>query len=214
MKQVICVLRTIKLGLEKRVGMIIPQTHPLLGWMVAYAAWMLTVRVVGSDVKIAFERTRHRPFVKRLVLKIQDRLAGGALDSRTKLGVVLGYRTHSNSYQVFVDGQPKLYRSIYRLSMSARWSTEKLQEVSVTFKDQHNPRGARAVPLIDRGEGPEKQIQGRAPRRLELRQSDFDPAMGGFGWTEHCTKCTKARLYGWRQASSAMHSDACRRRIE
>ena len=205
--------------------MTIPQTHPLMSWMVAYAAWMLTVRVVGSDCKTAFERIRHRPFVKRLVpfgevvqvympSKSSERLAGGALDSRTKLGVVLGYGTHSNSYHVFVDGQQKLYRSIYRLSRSARWSAEKLQEVSVTFKDQHNPRGARAVPLIDRGKEPEKPIQGRAPRRLELRQSDFDPAMGGFGWTEHCTKCTKARLYGWRQASSAMHSDACRRRIE
>ena len=92
--------------------------------------------------------------------------------------------------------------------MSARWSAKKLQEVNVTFKDQHNLRGARAVPLI------EKLPQGRVPRRLELRQSDFDPAMGGVGWTEHCAKCTKARLYGWRQASSAMHSDACRRRIE
>ena len=67
MKQVTGVLRTVKLDLEKRVGMTIPQTHPLMSWMVAYAAWMLTVRVVGSDGKTAFERTRHKPFVKRFV---------------------------------------------------------------------------------------------------------------------------------------------------
>ena len=66
-KQVTGVLRTVKLDLEKRVGMTIPQTHPLMIWMVAYAAWMLTVRVVGSDCKIAFDMIRYRPFVKRLV---------------------------------------------------------------------------------------------------------------------------------------------------
>ena len=36
------------------------------------------------------------------------------------------------------------------------------------------------MPFGDGGEELEKQIQGRAARRLELRQSDFLPAMGGF----------------------------------
>ena len=162
-KQVTCILRTVKLDLEKRLGMTIPQTHLLMTWMVAYAAWMLTVRVVGSDGRTAIERTRHKPFVKRFVpfgevvqvympLKSPERLAGGALDSRKKLVVVLGSGTHSNSYQIFVDGQPGFYRSIYRLSMPVRWSAEKLQAANVMRKDQHSSRGACAVPFVDRGE--------------------------------------------------------------
>ena len=110
-----------------------------------------------------------------------ERFAGRALDVRTKLGVVLGYGAHWNSYQVFVGGLPRPYWSSYRLFMPARWSAEKLQEVNVTLKDQHHPRGARAVPFVDRDVAPEQPVQGRAPRRLELRQGDFNPAMGGFG---------------------------------
>ena len=54
----------------------------------------------------------------------------------------------------------------------------------------------------------------RAPRRLELRQADFDPTMGGHGWTEHCPKCSRARLYGWRDSVNLQHNEACRQRIE
>ena len=38
------ILRTNKLGVEKRVGKTIPQVHPLFSWLVEYCAWMLRVR--------------------------------------------------------------------------------------------------------------------------------------------------------------------------
>ena len=38
--------------------------------------------------------------------------------------------------------------------------------------------------------------------------------MGGFGWTEHCPKCSRARMYGWRESGNTQHSLACRVRIE
>ena len=38
--------------------------------------------------------------------------------------------------------------------------------------------------------------------------------MGGHGWTEHCSKCMKAKDHGWKQAANSPHSDACRIRIE
>ncbi len=38
--------------------------------------------------------------------------------------------------------------------------------------------------------------------------------MGGFGWTEHCPKCTKARDHGWKEAANSQHTAACRTRIE
>ena len=91
-KKVTGVLRTNKLDLENRISMTILQSHPLMSWLVAYAAWMLTARVIGSDGKIAFERIRHKPFVKRLVPGVEvvqvylppknpERLAGVALDA-------------------------------------------------------------------------------------------------------------------------------------
>ena len=138
-----------------------------------------------------------------------------ALDARTKMGVVLGYAAESHSYLVHVEGTVKPYRSIYRLPLSKRWSAERLQEVHVTVKDMHVPHGARVVPFEERKEeASEPTRHGRAPRKLELRQGDFDPSMGGHGWTEHCPKCTRAREYSWEQAANSQHSDACRTRIE
>ena len=38
--------------------------------------------------------------------------------------------------------------------------------------------------------------------------------MGGLGWTEHCPKCSKARLYGWKESVNTQHSAQRRRRID
>ena len=226
-KQLTGILRTNKLDLEKRINMKVPQSHAVMSWLVVYAAWMITVRVMGEDGLTAYQRVRHRSFAKRLVSfgetvqvylqpKGPERRAAGALDARTKVGVVLGYATETHAYMVFVDGTVRPYRSIYRLPLSRRWSAGKLQEVNVTVKDLHLARGARAVPFQERdGElGKEAPVHSRAPRKLELRQSDFDPARGGFGWTEHCSKCMRAKDYGWKQAANSQHSAACRARVE
>ena len=60
----------------------------------------------------------------------------------------------------------------------------------------------------------EYPINSRVPRRIELRQGDFDPDMGGLGWTEHCPKCTRARTHGWHKADKFKHNEACRRRVQ
>ena len=48
-RRVTGVLRTNKLDLERRIEMVIPQSHTVISWLVGYAAWMITVRVVGHD---------------------------------------------------------------------------------------------------------------------------------------------------------------------
>ena len=120
------------------------------------------------------------------------------------MGVVLGYATGSHAYLVFVEGPLRAYRSIYRLPLSRRWNADRLQDVNVTLKDLHAPRGARVVPFEHRHGGVEERPRhGRAPRKLELRQGDFDPAMEGHGWTEHCPKCNHAKDHGWKQAANS-----------
>ena len=101
----------------------------------------------------------------------------------------------------------------------ATWDAAALEAITATKKGQHGGRGARAVPFARRQQveaEPEepRPLGRRAARRLELRQRDFDPAMGGHGWTEHCPKCDRARFYGWQKAIQMQHSDACRTRIE
>ena len=230
-KQLTGIIRTNKLDLERSLGKEIPLGHPVMTWLVEYAAWMLTVRTIGPDGLVAYERVRGKAFHKRFVrfgelvnvhLPVDgpDRANRGALDARAVEGVMLGYGTMSHSYFVWMPHlrQVKLMRSIYRLPESQRWSAEKVGDIDVTVKDQTALRGARTVPLTDRepeGAGPkEPELLRRAARRLELRQSDFDPAMGGHGWTEHCPKCDRARLHGWRSSKHSQHSAACRSRLE
>ena len=59
-------LRTMKSCLESKIRKKIPEQHPLMSWLVEHTAWLLTVRLRGSDGKTAYERIRGRPFNKRL----------------------------------------------------------------------------------------------------------------------------------------------------
>jgi len=168
-----------------------------------------------------------RDFKKRLVpfgelalvhlpIKGPERREGGALDPRAVEGLFLGYGKASHSYVVYVDGGIKQYRSIYRVPLSKRWCADRLEGMHISRQAAHEGRGARAVPFVPREpveveDGPAK---GRRARRLELRQGDFDPDKGGFGWTEHCPKCDKARSYGWKESINMQHSGQCRARIE
>ena len=225
-KQLTGVLRTNKLDLERRLGMVVPQDHPVMTWLVECSAWMVTIRTRGVDGLTAYQRVRGRDYTKRVVpfgelvlvhlpAKGPERRAGGALDARTKEGVVLGYGTVSNSYCVFVDNAVRYCRSIQRMPLSRRWVAASVEAVNVSRRDLHDARGARRVPFTDRPDAPDDQPRHRrAARKLELRQGDFDPAMGGHGWTENCTKCDRARLHGWREALNMQHSSACRDRIE
>ena len=207
-KQFQGILSTNKRDLEKRMGAKVPVDHPLFAWLVEYCAFIINIRVVGKDGVTAFERVGRKSFAKMLIpfgelvlvhlpRMSPERQRQGVLEPRAIEGIILGYGRQSHSYIVYVDGEIKYVRSVARMPLSKRWKADKLQEVSVIVQDQHFRRGAKAVPLTDR-EAPRADEQGyrRAPRRLELRQADFDPAMGGFGWTEHCPKCSRARLYG------------------
>ena len=229
-KQLTGILRTNKLDLERRINKEVPLSHPLMTWLVEYSAWMITIRVVGKDGLVAFQRVRKRPFHKRLLpygelVNVHlpsdgpDRAQRGALDARAVEGIMLGYSTVSHAYKVWLPHLQKVktMRSISRLPLSQRWCADKVSVVNVCARDEHTSRGARAVPLTDREPRLEDLAvpgKSRTARRLELRQADFDPLMGGYGWTEHCPKCDHARMYGWRSASTAQHSVMCRARIE
>ena len=54
----------------------------------------------------------------------------------------------------------------------------------------------------------------RFQQRKQRRIAHAHAATGGHGWTEHCPKCSRARLYSWWSAIQMQHSAACRARIE
>ena len=199
-KQVTGILRTNKLDLELRIQREIPLEHPVMTWLVECAAWIINIRTVGADGAVAFERVRRRPFHKWLLpfrermhvhlpLDGPEQIKRGALDERAVEGVMLGYGDVSHSYLVWMPHMKQV-----RLK-----------------RRESRPVLPAATP---RGTGDRTAAGQHAARRLELRQNEFDPAAGGHGWTEHCPKCDRARLYGWRSAIQMQHSAACRTRIE
>jgi hypothetical protein len=226
-KTITGLLRTNKIDLEKRIGKAIPQAHPLFSWLVEHCSWIHNVRTRGNDGLTAYQRARLKDFKKMLIafgelvlvhmpIKGPERREGGALEPRAVEGIFLGYGKESHSYVVYINGVTKQYRSVCRMPLSKRWSADKLEAMHVSRRDAHDGRGARAVPLLprDQDQPGEEPAKGRLARKLELRQGDFDPEMGGFGWTEHCSKCTKARAYGWKASINMQHSAPCRVRIE
>jgi hypothetical protein len=228
-KQLTGLLRTHKLSLERAIGMQVPQSHPLMSWLVEYSAWIINVRVLGEDGLTAFQRVRGRAYGKRFVCfgekvlvrippKSPEGAAAGALDPGWKDGIVLGFGALSHSYWVFAGGEMKLYRSVHRRPLVDRWDTSLLQRVTVSRQDLHKAREVRALPFepaeVRPEEEGEQQGKRRAAKRVELRQRDFDPAMGGHGWSEHCITCERARHRGWKNRGTNGHSAACRHRLE
>ena len=65
-KQVQGMVRTLKSCIEDRLGIKIPTTHAAVWWLVRHAAWLLMVRKRGRDGWTAYERSRGRPFNKRV----------------------------------------------------------------------------------------------------------------------------------------------------
>ena len=54
----------------------------------------------------------------------------------------------------------------------------------------------------------------RRLKRVTLKRKDFDPEMGGHGWTADCPKCNGAQKCGWSTVQHRNHSFVCVKRIE
>ena len=227
-KQLSGVLRSNYNDLERLIGKHVPLSHPVMSWLVEYSAWMVTVRVPGPDGQTAHERVRGRPFTKRLIgfaekvmtqlpTKGPEREERADLAARWVDAIVLGYGNTSFTYWVFDGESVAQRRSIQRKPTEEQVDAEMVEKLNITRQALHQPKEIRVVPFAERQEeaAPEAEAtRRRAARKLELRQHDFDPAMGGHGWTEGCPTCSRARRHGWRNKGSGGHSVRCRARIE
>ena len=147
-KQVIRILRTNKLDLEKHIERDILFDYPIMAWLAECAAWMNNIRVVGADGAVAFEIMHRRPFHKRLLpfgelVHVHLPLDGtaqarrGAMGARAVDGVMLGYSDVSHSYFVWLPHlqQVRPMRSITRLPLSQRWSASAQEAITATKRD-------------------------------------------------------------------------------
>ena len=137
-------MRTLRLCLDARVGRKVPDSHPLMAWLLEHTALLLNVTVRGDDGLTPWARVRGRAFNQRLfgfgesVIAKQppkgpQHDADGNMGPRQQLGVFVGYCRNSNCYRVILDnGQYISTRSLRRRPMADRWSPGELAKVQST----------------------------------------------------------------------------------
>ena len=126
-------LRTIKLGLENRLKIRLPATHPVVAWMANHGADVLNKLAVGPDGKTSYELIRgkryNRPMVEfgeRVLWHVPRRLRA-KLDLRWRLGVYVGYAISSNEYDIALpNGNVFKSRSVAQVVPSGRWHKQSL----------------------------------------------------------------------------------------
>ena len=69
-KQVKGMVRTMKLGIEARIGGRIPQKHPVIPWIVRQAGQAINRFQTGKDGMTAHRRLRGRNFRRRLLISV------------------------------------------------------------------------------------------------------------------------------------------------
>ena len=147
-------LRTVKLGFERKANCVVPEEHPLLAWMVEHVGWILTTRVRRTDGRTGFHHVRGRPFHKRQVelfeqclyklpIKGPVRDAQAKLGERWRRGIFLGVDRTTSEYLLWDDGAVASARAIQRLRAGHRRITTKLSAGPVAFTQQKNRNASR-----------------------------------------------------------------------
>jgi hypothetical protein len=123
-------IRVLKSGLQERWGLNITTFHPIIPWLVEYAAFLLNRFEVGRDGKTAYERSKGKT-AKSLGLEIGEAVlwrrkpVGGAMAKLTCLwsdGVFLGIRGVSG--EIIIGDKSGVWktRSIQRKPIEERWA--------------------------------------------------------------------------------------------
>ena len=122
-------VRTCKIALEHKIGMEIPETHPLLSWLVYYACQAYNRYHLGPDGRSPRERVLGRRvpgpvacFSESIYWQpLSPDHKPPALDLRYYEGHFMGYDESSNTYVVLTSQGAIRCRSIRRRPVSERW---------------------------------------------------------------------------------------------
>ena len=214
--------RTLKLCTERRIGQVIPPTHPLSSWLVEHAALLINAMSVGADGKTAWARARGRDFGQRLVgfgervlykqpPKGPQHDPAGNMGPRSHPGIFVGYHRGSNSYKVIAeDGSLVRTRGILRRPMADRWRAEALKAICATPWELRPKQDAQRVDCGERvnlHNAPAGGLPG-VPRRLKITLKTIEE----HGMTDGCQQCQHIQAYSQSKPGLA-HTEACRARI-
>ena len=214
-------VRTVKDGLESRIGERLLVDSQLVPWIVLHAAHLINCYHVGPDGKTNFRRWKGKDFRNSVVEfgeSVMYLKAGSKgrdkLDCRWEQGVWLGMRLETGESVIGTDLGVVKCRDIKRLGSSdERWNRDRLLAVQGTpweptlgkVDDRipvrvHMPEEGEPAPIET---GVERAI---VSRRASIHRHDIIR----FGYTHNCPGCQAIS----RNAPSQNHTEQCRERIE
>ena len=217
-------VRVLKLALEARMQVPVPDSHPILMWLAKFAATQLNKCEVGKDGRTASERLRGKAgmilgieFGERVLFRrkhIGTKLA--KLTSVWSEGVYVGRKASTGESFVATASGVIRTRTLQRRPNEQRWSPEILKEIGGVpwrLKDD-DPDEDGLMPAVFESNraveiSPEEcraAAEEAVPRRMYLKQADFTK----HGYSAGCLGCRMLVTDGAKQS----HSEACRKRME
>ena len=214
-------VRVMKDAIENRWGVKIGTKHPVIPWIVEYAAVLLNRFEVGHDGKTAFERNKGKK-AKTLGIEFGEavlwkrRPTGGALGKLSCMwedGVYLGIRGSSGELVVSDSKGVWRTRTVQRKPIEERWREDGHEMIKkVPWTDDENPQAEEAEKIeVTRMTEEEKdaemqaEVPDRIPYRFHIKKADLEK----HGYSTKCPGCRSILKGTSRQG----HSEACRERF-
>ena len=228
------ITRTLKLALERRLGVGIPCSHPIMSWLIPHGAETVNKCQVGQDGRTAWERVRGKKyrgevleFGRRVHHRFPGKPAGGVMDRRWGYGIWLGKRACSDEHIIaHEDGTIVRTSSVAVLPLSESWKSEIVMNLNATpwnltgkemieTENHAEPRGgpstSRSSTTMEEQKNvgvPQPEAIPGAPRGVHIKHSYLEK----FGYTPGCIKCGDIQV-GRMSDSKRGHSIDCRNRL-
>ena len=124
-------VRTIKDGLERRIGRSLRPTEAVIPWLVEHASHLYSRYKVGADGRTPLERIRGRS-VKRPICELGEQILymplkagrGGKFDARFRMGTYLGTSSKNGESIVGTEEGAVGARTVRRLPAEKRWDSD------------------------------------------------------------------------------------------
>ena len=213
-------VRTLKMSLEHRVKGRLPNTHPVMSWLVEHAAYVLNRCKLDTDGRTAYGRLHGKESTARLcefgerILWYVPKKHRAKLDARWRYGVFLGRASNCDqNYIGLANGSIVAARAMVRLVPSLRWNLEKIglvQGVPMDFKTKDYDKIEEEVsPHTHHEEREDPEASERETRRMQISY----PQLRRYGYTDGCRRCELHKQGLNVRAKQLRHSELCRTRI-
>ena len=229
-------LRTLKSALESRMNCRLPADHPVFRWLVEHAVSLINRFKTHEDGQTAYQFLHGKrasdkivEFGEQVFFSVPKKLRS-KLCRRWRIGTYLGVVSSSNEHYVSLrNGNVIKARSVVRVILASRWSSEQIMKVQGTPSKLCPTGDEDILPEIEQMEEPHvdrdhqdriltegEPIRGSAepdPRLTRKVNMKAQPRITAkdhrlYGHTAGCPRCED--LIRKKHDTNKQHSDECR----